>query len=614
MLPPTARVVKRDKVLDALGNSRQVQFRSYEIEDEFDGMYSQAYRAGTIIEPPFLPRTLEGWVQTNNTLAICIDAVVTNVHGSGYDIIAKDEADRDGDAHKALEQFFDDCFVGDSFLSLRRLLGQDQEKVGCPYMEVVRNGLDGEIIWLRRLDPKLTRLVRLDEEKFVPKEVIRRGRKIVVDTPRRYRRFVQQIGGLNVRFFKEYGCPLRLNANTGVWLNDGEPALPSDLASEVMYFPDHLDSQTPYGVPKWAPQTPSVIGSRKAEEMNLQFFDRGGLPPAIAIVEGGTMTSESADALRDHLQGGPNNKHSIPVIEAISTGGDMNSPSNVRIKFERFGSERQSDSMFSKYDVECERRIRKAWRLPPMFVGITDAHNFATALVAYSQTEAQVFKPARERFDEMINRSIMRELDPEGRFTFRSRGITLRDMAQQLLALQTAMNSGIMGREQIAEKLSEITGLDIKVDEEDIPTPPGMKVAAPGQGAADVPGGKNPDGTGRDPKVDPNDPNADPSTQDPEKDPQKKPKKKAASDLTPMHPDDLADVAFEYFENGADGPEMLELFKQIRALDESGIAVFKESLSALALGQVFNPSLGIDFADSVVNVFMTMLGKVGEDA
>src|SRR5690606_20257571 len=110
------------------------------------------------------------------------------------------------------------------------------------------------------------------------------------------------------------------------------------------------------------------------------------------------------------------NAHQIPVIETISTGGSLENASQVRVTVERFGAERQSDSMFEKYDERCEKRVRRAWRLPPLFVGASDDYNYASAFASYMHAEAQIFAPERAEFDEIINRTIMRELDPSGEF------------------------------------------------------------------------------------------------------------------------------------------------------------------------------------------------------
>jgi PBSX family phage portal protein len=579
-----ARVIKEDAFVPSKTQSaRQVQNRTYEFEDEFEGIYASLGR-GLVLEPPFLARTLESLVQCNNTLSVCIDAVTTNVHASGFDIVPADESDKDTDAHKALQAFFDEVYPGISFLTLRKQLGYDQEATGTPYMEVIRSA-DGELLYLRRLDPKLIRLVRLDDPVEVPHKATRNGKTVERLLQRRFRRFVLQLTGQTIQFFKEYGCPFDLDCKTGEFAKPGE-TLPLDRrASEVLYFPDKEDSLTPYGVPKWISQLPSVLLSRKAEESNLQLLDNNGVPPLLVVVHGGALSGETATTLRAVLNGGVA-KGTIPVIEALATGGDLNSPSNTKITIERFGSEKHNDALFQKLDEACEKRVRRAWRLPPMFNGIAESHNYATALAAYRMTESQVFGPARATFDDMINRTIMKELDPEARFYFRSRPMTLRDIETQLKALEVATSMKLLGREQLAQKLNEISSIDINVDDEDIA----------GEGDDDdwyddieERLGVMESGS--------------PATGDEEDD-----VVKGTGPLSPLGPEGLADQVFQYFEHGTpNGPAFLNVLKQVHGLTGDDLKLFKHELTSIAMGQIFNPGLGIDFADRVVS---TVLGMV----
>lgn len=455
---------------DDTGSSNAVRSRGWEYEDEFKGLYgplgngTQQTSDVQIIEPPYLPRTLEALCQQNNTLNVCVAAMVTNVHGTGFDIKAKDEADAKDPKIKEIAAFFEETYPGESFRDLRRQLGKDLERVGHCYIEVIRR-LTGEIMFLRRLDPKMMRLVKKGEERRSKVKVWRGGKMVEVPMMVRWRRFVQTLNGTQLLYFKEYGCPDPMSSKTGQW----GAATVTEAASEIIYMTRDDDALTPYGVPAWLAQIPSVLGSRKAEELNLTFFDHGGVPPMMVFVNGGSLTPAAAQALRQHLNGG--NKHTIPVIETVSTGGSIESPSAVKVTIERFGSERQDDSMFENYDERCEKRVRRAWRLPPLFIGATDDYNFASAYASYLVAEAQVFAPERQEFDDMINRKIMRELDPEGKFMFVSRPINIKDVDKQLKALQVAIDAQTIGQDQLIDVLNSMTALGLRVDTENIVLP-----------------------------------------------------------------------------------------------------------------------------------------------
>ena len=149
-------------------------------------------------------------------------------------------------------------------------------------------------------------------------------------------------------------------------------------ATEIMHFVVLPDSHTPYGVPRWVCQIPSVLGSRHAEEFNLEFFANGGVPPVMILLQGGTLQAETRAAIERMVSGEAKKNNRIMVIEAEPAGGGLNqTPPQARVTVERFGSDRQSDSMFENYDERCEERVRRAFRLPPIFVGQAKDYTFA---------------------------------------------------------------------------------------------------------------------------------------------------------------------------------------------------------------------------------------------
>jgi PBSX family phage portal protein len=469
--------------LDGGNANRPIESNSLEYEDEFKGRYGAEamfgdYRGapGTqIIQPPVMPKTLAALVQQNNALPKCIDAVVTNVHGTGYEITLKapakvkpgEDAPIDPKVTE-VQGFFDEVWPGMSFLQMRKLTGEDQEATGNAYWEVLRN-LKKELVMLRLLDPKVTRLVLLSQPTEVAVTIRRGGIDITLKVMMRYRRFVQSLGTQFV-FYKEYGCPLLINKKTGELLEDNAANRlllykNRAMGTEVIHFTAMPDVDTPYGVPKWYAQMPSVLGSRKAEEFNVDYFTSGGVPPLMIFVEGGVMAKGMKEALQEFLSSKPGAKQGAPVFEIMPVGGTLDSggASGVRVTVEKFGSEQQKDSMFEEYDNKCEERIRSSWRLPPIFVGKSEDYNLATAQASYAVAEAQVFKPARDEFDEKMNTTIMRELDPSGNVILRSKGLPVKDVNQQLLALQTAMQADAIDLVQLIDTLNEICAMSMKL-------------------------------------------------------------------------------------------------------------------------------------------------------
>lgn len=432
--------------------------------DDFFGSYmtestTQGAAANSILEPNIKPGTLLQLVTTNNILGQCIEAMEVNIDGTGHQIVKKDQ--EDGKEDKAqlqmLKDFFNEPYPGKSMVSIRREMRRDLESTGCGYLEVGRS-MAGEITTLNYMQGDQMRLLRLDDPVEAKKTLTRNGKEVEITLRVRERRFVQLVNGKRV-FFKEFGASRELNRHTGEWAKPGEAIAAKDRASEVLYFHVNREPKTPYGSPRWINQLPSVLGSRKAEEYNLDFFDAGGLPPVLVLVQGGYLGTGMKETLESHL-GGAGSKHRAAVVEAIAASGSLDSAGSVKVTVERFGTERQQDSMFQNYDQKCEEHVRCAFRLPPLFLGKAQDYNFATAQTGYMTAEAQVFAPERTEFDERMN-ALARAMGAKD-YIFKSNPITLKDADRMIKALELALENKMVKGESAIKELNELTGTNME--------------------------------------------------------------------------------------------------------------------------------------------------------
>lgn len=445
-----------------------IQSNAVEIDDEFQNFYLGSKASKDIIVPPFNPKVLRGLCQTNNALQPCVDAMVTNIEGTGFEFI-KDNTkpeDQDSDPNiKKLWDFFQEPWPGMNFVAIRKQLREDREQTGNAYLEVIRNAQD-DPVFIRPMESVMTRMVKLDAPHAALRKVTRGGVEASVRVALRERRFAMLIGTTQVIYFKEFGATRDLDKYTGEWASGRLPA--KRRASEVIHFKALDDVNTPYGVPRWISQMPSVLGSRKAEEFNLEFFDNGGVPPVMILLQGGVLAAQTRDAINKQNAAPAKAKNRIMTIEAEPTGGGLDSPGTTRVTVERFGSERQQDSMFENYDKTCEGRIRRSFRLPPIFVGGADDYSFATAYTSYTVAEAQVFKPEREEFDEIISSKLIPALFPELGKTYRMRSLTMNieDATIRLKAAQLAWETGHADPQALMQEINESGGTNIKYTEE----------------------------------------------------------------------------------------------------------------------------------------------------
>lgn len=433
---------------------------SVELEDEFSNLYFTTESTEKLfMQPPFEPSALINLVQTNNTLGQCIEAMEVNIDGTGHEFVKADpEVDMDETELAAAISLFDEPYPLHSFVKIRRRLRREVESVGYAYLEVLRN-MQNDILGFRNVPTHHVRMVKLDHPVLVTKKMTRGGVEVELQLWERERRFAQRVSQTNMVYYREFGASRNVSRSTGEWEVDGVEMKQEDYATELLMIGLHSDVKSPYFVPRWVNQMPSVVGSRKAEEQNLEYFDSGGMPPAIIFVQGGTLASDASNQLKNYLSGKNKNKYRAVVVEAQSSSGSMESAGSVQVKVERFGGEKANDALYQTYDKNAEERVRMGFRIPPLFLGKAADYNFATAITAYMVAEAQVFLPERMLFDELINSTLMKALGFKT-LKLKSKPITLKDVANQIQALTLAKDA--ITPEALVENLNSVSGLNLE--------------------------------------------------------------------------------------------------------------------------------------------------------
>lgn len=459
---PSKQKKQQKKEANLTPDEKLISSRVMQVEDGFQNYYwNGSVGSGDVLMPPYDPYLLEDRVQSNNALRQCIEAYEVNIDGTGHVIEHVEGTPENQIIEAAIKALFKAPYPGTSMVSLRRKVRRDQESSGNGYVEVIRD-LQGGVAFLQHVEGKTVRMVKLDGAYADTVSVIRNGVSIDIQMNVRNRRFVQVVGTKLV-YFKEYGANRDLHAKDGTWHDAG--SLPvEDRATELLHFPCMKDTYTPYGIPRWTTQSPSVVGSRKAEENNVDYLDAGGIPPAIIFISGGQTGSDTKQQLNNLIYGKGASKNKIAIAEIASTSGSLDSADRVDVKIERFGSEKANDSMFENYDDRCEKRVRSSFRLPPLFVGRTQDFSYATAYASYTVAEAQVFGPERLMFDEVMNMLIVREFKTDS-YEYRSLPVSVKDSSVQLKALSLTASAGSITNRQLVTHANELSGMNILVDD-----------------------------------------------------------------------------------------------------------------------------------------------------
>lgn len=382
--------------------SRQLAY-----SDEFLGM---AHSSGaTILLPtPYNVGWLFELIERSNMLRQCIDAYVTNTVRTGWEIAPASRLrdSREGELHE-LQSFIDNANTEESLASVMGKVVRDRESCGFGFLEVIRDNMS-RVSLLRHSPALYTRLCAKHPDPQLVSFTIQRGRRVTsVREYRKFRRFIQIVAGAQV-WFKEYGDPRRMDYTNGAF--EGDPGFnPERLATELYHFRN--PSNEAYGIPRWVNQLPSIIGSREAEEVNMRYFQDNTVPPMLLLIGNGRLTTQSYRELTKNLNEvgiGKERQNKIMLLEAVGEGDSMDGKgSPIDLKVEKLSDARQSDGLFKAYDEANMAKVRSSFRLPPVVVGMSQDVNFATASVSAFLAESQVFSPARDEIDEVLNKQFI---------------------------------------------------------------------------------------------------------------------------------------------------------------------------------------------------------------
>lgn len=447
-------------------------FNSKQIEDPFKQFYTSIQGGDlAITEPPYNFAALLRMTQENAMLRQCIEALVTNVEGHGYRMVyVGPDGGEEGDAAvkelEALEGFFDTPNDSYSLIELRTRCRWDLESLGNAYIEVARNK-KGEITAAWHIPAHLVRLTNVDIESTpVKAKMIRKTGVIEQVIQKHFRRFVQLVGTKKV-YFKEFGDPRVVDPKDG---KVNEAVGHEDSATEII----HLRLYNPasaYGLPRWITQVPSIKGSRQAELTNLEYFSDNAIPAMMILVSGGTVDQTSVDAVENHIQGARGRKAQNRIVVLEAKGDEHAAAENgtiapPKIEVKSLQGDRQGDALFQEYEKDCHSKVRSAFRLPPIFVGLSEDYTYATAKTSFEVAESQVFGPERGIMDDVINRKLLSTWEVKN-WQFRSNPPRISDPEEMLKAVETFNATGAMTPNTAIGLANELFDLDIPmIDDE----------------------------------------------------------------------------------------------------------------------------------------------------
>lgn len=455
---------------------------------------------GRIILPPFDMLTLSMLIENNSELGQCIEAMETNVDATGHRFVSrlrledsalpmndydKEKIAIEPEQQKLLDESkkekvrlinFFTYATKESFISFRRKLRKDIETTGNAYFEVIRN-MAGEIQGFTHLPSYQVRLGKLEEDQV---ETTRKILELQVDGSvkikdqkviTRFRTFVQSrfinqgrtnssITGHKVVWFKEFGDN-RIYSKIDGKRKKNIPI--KDRATEIVHLKLY-SPRSPYGLPRYIGNLLSIFGDRAAEEINWITFKNNNIPSMVFLVSNGQLTEASIKRIESFVESqiqGSDNRSKFLIVEAEKLGDEEGEDGGqVKISIESLTKDQHNDAMFQAYSVNNQDKIRRCYRLPPIFVGKAKDYNKSTADSSRRLADEQIFKPERDEFDECMNRYVFPEMGVVYH-RYKSNTPNTTDNQQLVKILAGAEKTGGMTPRIARFMLEDILGLDL---------------------------------------------------------------------------------------------------------------------------------------------------------
>jgi PBSX family phage portal protein len=495
-----ALVIDVRKGTGANGRSDDPNIKPGQTEALPEEPFSALGHKGRVILPPFDLLTLAMLPENSSELNQCIEAMETNIEATGYRFVSRlrlDEVTRTEDdagqdtkdltpeqrklldrshAEKvALTNFFTYC-TDESFISFRRRLRRDLETTGNAYFEVIRNSAN-EIQGFTHIPSYQMRLGKVEDDAIeVPRKIaeLQPDGSVQIKTQRvmrRFRTFVQSrsihqgrttssISGHKVVWFKEFGDPRFWSKRDGE-LKDKLKV--SDRASEIIHMKLY-SPRSPYGMPRFIGNLLSIFGDRAAEEINWITFKNNNIPSMVVAVSNGQLTQGTIERIESFVESqiqGSDNYSKFLIVEAEPMGEDTGEDGGqVKIDIKPLTKEQHADALFQNYSEKNHDKIRRSFRLPPIFVGQSSDYSRSTAESSRRLADEQLFSPERTEFDEIMNRFIFPEMGVIFH-KFKSNTPNTTDNTQLVKILGGSEKTGGMTPRIARYMLEDILGIDL---------------------------------------------------------------------------------------------------------------------------------------------------------
>ena len=356
---------------------------------------STAEADGSWVTAPYPINQLRLVVENSSILQQAIAAYTNNIVGYGIVPEYIDESTEDSGQSAewdTAEEVLDWLSIDQPLEGLFKEVLDDREVTGNAFLEVIRDD-KGNVIQLERVKPELVQLSKPEAEPVLTK-VVHKGKEKMVW--KKFRKFK-----VDKYLFKEFGDPRGIDFMTGTDTDD-----PRRQARELLHLKIGNDH---WGVPRWIGNLVALLGARKAEELNYRYFTQGRHTPAALLIKNGQLSEASEQALLQYTQevGNEAMQHKMLVIETEKVTDGLDDKDKTDIELKSMADMLQSDALFLEYDDKVREKVLSSFRLPPVYVGLSQDYNRSTVEEAKRIAEEQVFQAEREALEDLFNRHLL---------------------------------------------------------------------------------------------------------------------------------------------------------------------------------------------------------------
>jgi PBSX family phage portal protein len=267
---------------------------------------------------------------------------------------------------------------------------------------------------------------------------------------RRHREGYVQVRGGRRRYFKRYGDDRTIDNRTG---REAQGTLALEhAASEVLHLKLYTHLSEFYGAPQWLGALSAMLGSQKAHEFNIEFFDNRAVPAYAVVVKGGRLSADSRNYIetffREHLKG---QHHRTVLLEALPGVAGQ----TVDVTLEPLAVEVR-DASFRLFKLDNATEILVAHKMPPYRVGwaILGSLGGATAAEMTQIYKESVIKPRQTRLEAVLNR-LFRDVLGVKDWELRFQEIDVRDEVRDMELAERRVKLGAWSPNDVAVHLGK---------------------------------------------------------------------------------------------------------------------------------------------------------------